>query len=184
MTHKEAWSRLPDLLYDRDDSVLLAHVNACHACQQQLFRLNRVDRILHAAATRTRRLRPPWRFGAVIAAVAATMIILLAPVGRHHPPAQVLRNAMGTAVGRATLSRSDAENLAVSLELHGVKMAGGGVYVLWTQSTESPRPVPVGRFMVNASGSCRARFTLPAGSRWTRFWVTPPTHPALVLATT
>src|SRR5262249_59740944 len=63
--HEEAWTRLPDLLDDRDDAALLAHVRACAACQRQLFRLGRVDRLLrdHAARSestpRSRLLPPP-----------------------------------------------------------------------------------------------------------------------------
>src|SRR5262249_10294253 len=48
VTHEEAWTRLPDLLQDRDDSALLAHVRACPDCQRQLFLLGRVDRLLRA----------------------------------------------------------------------------------------------------------------------------------------
>ena len=185
MTHDEARDRLPDLLNDRDDPLLLAHVNACHACQQQLFRLNRVDRILRANATQATRghLSRRW-YGVAVAAVAAAAFILVVPGRGHQPPGQVLRSATGRAIGQATLSKPDAQNLTVSLELHGVKMTSGDVYVLWTRSTESPRPVPVGRFMVDASGSCKAHFTLPSRSQWTRFWITPPSHPSLVLATT
>ena len=185
MTHDEARDRLPDLLHDRDDPLLLAHVNACHACQQQLFRLSRVDRILRANGTRVtrRRLSRRW-FGVAVAAVAAAVIILVGLARGHQPPGQVLRSATGTAVGQATLSKPDAQNLTVSLELRGIKMTSGDVYVLWTRSTESPRPVPVGRFMVDASGSCNAHFTLPSRSQWKRFWITPPSHPSLVLATT
>ena len=63
MRHDEAWTRLPDLLDDRDDAELLAHVRACADCQRQLFLLGRVDRILrHTAGTSARhariRLRP------------------------------------------------------------------------------------------------------------------------------
>ena len=184
MTHDEARDRLPDLLDDRDDRLLLAHVNTCHACQQQLFRLNRVDRILRANATQTtrRRLSRRW-YGVAVTAVAAAFILVV-PGRGHQPRGQILRSATGATMGHATLSKTDAQNLAVLLELHGVKMTSGDVYVLWTRSTASPRPVPVGRFMVDASGSCKAHFTLPSRSQWTRFWVTPPSHPSLVLATT
>jgi hypothetical protein len=41
----------------------------------------------------------------------------------------------------------------------------------------------VGRFMVDRSGSCRARFNLPASHTWTRFWVTEPGKPAVVATT-
>lgn len=188
MTHEETWPRLPDLLDDRDEAGLLSHVGACTTCQQQLFRLNRVDRILRAAAPPQRHWTP-WRVSRpVIAAVAAAAIILVAPVWRHHsrdrPPVLILRSPTGFAVGQATVSRVDAENQAVSLEVHGVTMTSGDVYVLWTRSSESSRLIQVGRFMVDGSGSCKARFTLPARSHWTSFLVTPPAHPSRVLATT
>lgn len=185
MTHEQAWPRLPDLLVDRDDSALLAHVRSCHACQQQTFRLNRIDRILRAAAPRQRRLRIPWRVsGAIIAAAAAVAIVVTSPARRTEIPVQVLHSTNGATVGQTRLTRADSENLDLSLELHGIKMTGGDVYVLWTRAVGSPQSVPVGRFMVDARGSCKAHFTLPVGTSWTTFWVTPPSQPSLVLATT
>ena len=185
MTHEEAWLRLPDLLHDRDEPTLLSHVKVCHACQQQVFRLNRVDRMLRAAAPPAQQRVRVRSTSVVIALAVAALIVAIVPIWRQHAsPTQTLRSPAGIAVGRATLSRSDTSNYAVSLELRRVKMAGGDTYVLWTRSLESAVPVPVGRFMVDASGSCKARFTLPAGSHWTRFWVTPRLHPSVVLATT
>ena len=83
MTHEEAWKRLPDLLDDRDDAVLLAHVRECSACQRQLFLLGRVDRLLRdrASAQRSARKRPPARMlAAAVAAVAAVAAATLALV--------------------------------------------------------------------------------------------------------
>src|SRR5439155_975305 len=37
--HEEAWTRLPDLLDDRDDAALLTHVRACADCHGQIFLL-------------------------------------------------------------------------------------------------------------------------------------------------
>ena len=90
MTHDEARDRLPDLLDDRDDRELLAHVNACHACQRQLFKLNRVDRILRANGTQAtrRRLSRRW-YSVAVAAVAAAAIILVVPARGHQLPGQV-----------------------------------------------------------------------------------------------
>lgn len=185
MTHEQAWPRLPDLLIDRDDSALLAHVRSCHACQQQTFRLNRVDRILRAAAPQQRRLRIPWQVsGAIIAAAATVVIVVISPVWGTQSPVRVLHSASGATVGQTKLTRSNSQNLDLSLELHEIKMTGHDVYVLWTRAAGSPQSVPVGRFMVDASGSCKARFTLPARTSWTKFWVTPPSQPSLVLATT
>ena len=50
MTHSEASTRLPDLLEDRDDAALLAHVRECPDCQRQLFLLGRLDRLLRERA--------------------------------------------------------------------------------------------------------------------------------------
>ena len=40
MRHEQASTRLPDLLEDRDDAALLAHVRECPDCQRQLFLLS------------------------------------------------------------------------------------------------------------------------------------------------
>jgi hypothetical protein len=57
MRHEEAWRRLPDLLDDRDDAALLAHVRTCARCQRQLFLLGRVDRLLRDSASQHRSAR-------------------------------------------------------------------------------------------------------------------------------
>lgn len=58
MNHEQAWKRLPDLVLDRDELELLAHVAACNRCQRQLFLLVRVDRALRdAAASRPQKRR-------------------------------------------------------------------------------------------------------------------------------
>ena len=54
MKHELVMERLPDLLDDRDDPELLAHVAGCHSCQRRLFLLGRVDRLLRDEG-RTRR---------------------------------------------------------------------------------------------------------------------------------
>jgi hypothetical protein len=38
--------------------------------------------------------------------------------------------------------------------------------------------------MVDPRGACVARFNLPGGRSWARFWVTPPGQPDAVVATT
>ena len=190
MTHELAWRRLPDLLDDRDQPELLAHVAGCHHCQRQLFLLGRVDRALRGAANsrskERRRLRKGrWlRFpsGLVAAAVAALLVVLFLP--QHSGRSQfTLRTAAGRAIGRAVLNRSDAENTSLTLVARGLPARRGNVYVLWAAG-RSERAITVGRFMVDPRGACRARFNLPGGRSWARFWVAPPGQPNAVVATT
>src|SRR5215831_4348135 len=122
MNHDQAWQRLPDLLDDRDDTVLLAHIRDCPACQRQLFLLGRVDRILRRdtpeIARRSRR-RSGTRMlaagGAIAAAaaIAATVALLLA-----RPPqavAYTLRTPTGRLVGQATIGKGDVHNASLTL---------------------------------------------------------------------
>jgi hypothetical protein len=190
MSHEHAWTRLPDLLDDRDQPELLTHVAACHDCQRQLFLLGRVDRALRGAAAargkERRRLRKGrWlRFpsGLVAAAVAALLVVMFLP---HHSALRefTLRTAGGQPIGRATLGRSDAENTSLTLVARGLPAHGGATFVLWA-GVSGQRRLAVGRFMVAPNGACRARFNLPGGRRWARFWVTPPGQPNAVVATT
>lgn len=190
MTHEHAWTRLPDLLDDRDQPELLAHVAACHDCQRQLFLLGRVDRALRAAAAgrckeRRRLGTGRWlRFpaGLLAAAVAAAVAVLLLP---HHPgPRQyTLRTASGRWIGRATLVRSDPENTSLTLVARGLPTRRGDVYLLWAAGSAN-EATTIGRFMVDPKGACRARFNLPGGRSWARFWVTPPAQPNAVVAST
>ena len=190
MTHEHVWTHLPDLLDDRDQPELLAHVAACHDCQRQLFLLGRVDRALRGAAAargkERRRLRKGrWlRFpsGLVAAAAAALLVVVFLP---HHPALRefTLRAAAGQPIGRAILARSDAENTSLTLVARGLPARRGDVYLLWAAGRDQ-RAMAVGRFMVDPSGACRARFNLPGGHRWQRFWVTPSGQPRAVVATT
>jgi hypothetical protein len=190
MTHEHAWTRLPDLLDDRDQPELLGHVAACHECQRQLFLLGRVDRALRGAAgarrkERRRVRRGRWlRFpsGLVAAAVAALVVVLFLP-HQHSLRQLTLRTASGKPIGRATLNRSDAENTSLTLVARGLPARGGDSLVLWA-SSRSERKVAVGRFMVEPGGACRARFNLPGSRAWTHFWVTPPGLPNAVVAST
>ena len=190
MTHEEAWTRLPDLLEDRDDAALLAHLQVCADCQRQLFLLGRVDRALRAAASARRREgRRPRRgrwlrlpSGLVAAAVAALLVVLFLP---HHPGLRqlTLRTAAGQPIGRAILNRSDAENTSLTLVARGLPARSRDIYVLWAGGG-GHAPTTLGRFMVDPKGACRARFNLPAGRSWARFWVAPPGRPNAVVATT
>jgi hypothetical protein len=191
MTHEHAWTRLPDLLADRDEPELLAHVAACHDCQRQLFLLGRVDRALRGAASAHRKERRHirkgrWlRFpaGLVAAAVVAAFLLVLFVPRQHGLRQFTLRAASGQPIGRAILNRSDAENVSLTLVARGLPAHGSYMYVLWAGGG-GRRARTVGRFMVAPNGSCRARFNLPDGQRWARFWVTRPGQPSAVVAST
>ena len=187
MKHEEAWGRLPDLLEDRDDPGLLAHVRACPDCQRQLFLLGRVDRMLHdgAAARRPERKRPAARrllagAAAAAAAVAAMLALLLPQEARTHE--FMLRTASGRLVGEARMSNSDARNVSLALTARNLPLGHGDVFVLWAGDERSS--MQVGRFMVDRSGGCRVRFNLPATHGWRRFWVTKPGQATPVVAST
>jgi hypothetical protein len=187
--HEEAWTRLPDLLDDRDDAALLAHVRSCATCQRQLFLLGRVDHLLRDSAamrevTRTRRV-PARRLlastAAVAAAAAVALILLLTQSASTHQ--MVLRTASGLTVGHAAMSHSDARNDSLALSAQGLPVDRGRMFVLWAgDSTRSP--MQVGHFMVDRSGGCRVHFNLPASHSWSRFWITRPGRPAAIVAST
>jgi hypothetical protein len=190
MTHEHVWTHLPDLLDDRDQPELLAHVASCHDCQCQLFILGRVDRALRAAAALRRKERRSlrrgrwlrFRAGLVAAVVAALVVVLLLP--HHAPPRQLtLRTAAGQRIGHATLKREDAENTSLTLVARGLPTRRPDMFVLWAGAPGGTK-IAVGRFMVEPGGACRARFNIPGRRAWARFWVTPPGRPNAVVATT
>jgi hypothetical protein len=184
MNHNQAWQRLPDLLDDRDDTVLLAHVRNCPACQRQLFLLARVDRMLRRDTPEIP--RRSWRLrgtrilaagGAIAAAaaVAAAVALLLA-----RPPqavAYTLRTPMGRLVGQATIGKGDAHNASLTLAARDLPAERGQVFVLW--ASDGAASIPVGRFMVDSDGDCRVRFNLPDSHAWDKFWVTAETGPII-----
>jgi hypothetical protein len=186
--HEEAFKRLPDLIDDRDDAGLLAHVRLCADCQRQLFLLGRVDRMLRdnaAARGAARRRWPTVRqlsaAAAVAAAAAAAALALLLPQ-KANPHAFTLKTASGLSVGQAVMGHSDARNTSLALNARGMPVGHGHMFVLWAGDDRSS--MQVGRFMVDRSGSCRARFNLPQDHDWTRFWVSESGDPAAVVATT
>ena len=190
MNHEQAWTRLPDLLDDRDDPALLAHVRACADCQRQLFLLGRVDRLLRERTAVQGGKRPQWwaapraLLGAVaaIAAVAAVAIALvLADHGRTHP--LMFRTASGRAVGDATMGHSDARNLSLTLNARSLPVNRGHVFVLWANDDARSR-MQVGNFMVDRRGACRVRFNLPASHSWRQFWIARPGRPDAIIAST
>jgi hypothetical protein len=185
--HEEAFKRLPDLLDDRDDGGLLAHVRACADCQRQLFLLGRVDRMLRDSATRSGSAGRRWptarqllAAAAVVSAAAAAMLALFLPQN-VRPHKFLLRTVSGRSVGEAVMARSDVRNSSLALTARGMPVRQGHMFVLWASDERSA--MQVGRFMVDRSGSCRARFNLPASHAWTRFWVTAPGKPAVVATT-
>jgi len=187
--HEEAFKRLPDLLDDRDDAGLLAHVRTCTPCQRQLFLLARVDRLLRDSAAAQeatwRRWPTAWRLLAAAAvaasAAAATLVFLFVPQRAHTHPF-MLKTAAGRPVAEAVMGRSDAHNASLALTARGMPLDRGHQFVLWASDDRSP--MQVGRFMVDRSGSCHARFNLPASHAWTRFWVTDAGKPTAIVATT
>ena len=183
MTHDLAFERLPDLLLDRDDPDLLAHVGSCHRCQRQLFLLSRVDRLLRRRRPHARR-RP---LALVIAGVVAAAITASLALPQRHsvaPARFVLRTDAGAIVARAQIQRADAENESLAFVAKGLPTRPSDTYLLWTQGPDSGEPVIVGRFMVSHRGECRARFNLPGTRHPGRFWITPSTEPAAIVATT
>lgn len=185
--HEHAWKRLPDLLEDRDEPILLAHAAACHDCQRQLFLLGRIDRLLRDAALvrrkQRRRSRSLWLGFPAGLAAAVLLLVLLLPHNQGLRREFTLRTAAGQTIGQAVLARADAENMSLSLVARGLPSRRQGVYLLWARGADTPATT-VGRFMVDPSGACHARFNLPGGHSWARFWVTPPGHPESVVATT
>ncbi len=189
MKHTEVWTRLPDLLEDRDDAALLAHVRGCADCQRQLFLLGRVDRLLHnnapaREAKRMRRLigRRTLAVAAAAAATAAAVIVVFVPQ-RGHTAALTFRTASGHAVGQARMVHSDTRNFSLALSARELPVDHGQVFVLWADDRQGAR-MEVGHFMVNRRGACRVRFNLPETHAWQRFWITRPSKPAPIVAST
>jgi len=185
VTHEEALQRLPDLLDDRDDPALIGHVRSCAECQQQLFLLGRVDRMLRVGAPpRQRRLRPRVIAAGAFAAVAvaaAVLAFLLLPQASHGQDF-MLRTSAGRPVGHARMTHSDRRNDSLALTARGLPTDRDHVFVLW--AGDDSTSMEVGRFMVDRFGGCSVRFNLPATHAWRRFWVTQPGNQAAVVATT
>jgi len=187
MRHEEAWRRLPDLLDDRDDAALLAHVRTCASCQRQLFLLSRVDRLLRDSASAQRaprrqltRVRILAAAAALAAALAATLAVVLSQQAREHH--FMLRTASGRLVGEARMSNGDEQNVSLALTARHLPVDSGHMFVLWAGDKAST--MQVGRFMVDRTGGCRVRFNLPESHSWQRFWVTKPGEARTVVAGT
>jgi hypothetical protein len=187
MRHEDARRRLPDLLDDRDDAELLAHVRACASCQRQLFLLGRVDRLLRdrASVQRSPRTRPTGvqivaAAGALAAAVAVTIALVLPQ--QTGEDKFMLRTASGRLVGEARMSHGDSHNVSLALNARHLPIQRGQTFVLWA-GDERPS-MQVGHFMVDRSGGCRVRFNLPGSHSWHRFWVTEPGAAGAIVAST
>jgi hypothetical protein len=187
MRHEEAWTRLPDLLDDRDDAALLAHVRACTDCQRQLFLLGRVDRLLREKAADTpvahSRLGRPGRLAAAAAVVsaAAAMVVAVLVLQQGGGHALMFRTAHGRVVGQAVMGRSDARNVSLALVAEHLPATGGRIFALWA-ADRAQASMLVGRFMVDRSGRCRVHFNLPANHDWSRFWISRPDDAAEMVA--
>lgn len=186
MTHDLAFERLPDLLFDRDDPDLLAHVGSCHRCQRQLFLLSRVDRLLHQRRPHARGRRRPLAALAIAAVTAAAIAAIIALPQRHAaaPARFALKTDSGSIVARGQIERADAENESIAFVAEGLPPRPSDTYLLWTQGPDDGQPVVIGRFMVSHTGKCRARFNLPGTRHSGRFWITPSTQPAAIVAST
>jgi hypothetical protein len=189
MRHDAAWEHLPDLLVDRDDPQLVAHVADCHACQQQLFRLIRIDRMLRSVgrspiSRSTARLFARVIATVAVAAAAATVWLAQGTPANQQTIAFALHTADGRTLGRAVVSLQNQATDRVVLVARGMPVAGGDQYLLWTQPANNGPRMPVGRFMVSANGDCRASFKLPADTKWSGFVVTTTGDPSLVVAST
>ncbi len=183
MTHDLAYERLPDLLFDRDDAELLAHVGGCHRCQRQLFLLARVDRLLRQRQPR-RRGRSRRALALVAVGVAAIAAVALPQRHAAAPARFALRTVDGSIVARARVEHADAENEAIAFVAEGLPTRPSDTYLLWTRGPADGKPILVGRFMVSHEGECRARFNLPGTGRPGRFWITPSTEPTAIVAST
>jgi hypothetical protein len=189
VNHEQAWTRLPDLLEDRDDQALLDHVRGCADCQRQLFLLGRVDRLLrerapaeNARRSGRRRYRRAIALVAVTAAVVAAVVALVLPSqgGSHE---LMFRTASGRAVGQAMMGHADARNLSLALSAHGLPVDRGQAFVLWANDRAGAR-MQVGQFMVDRRGACRAHFNIPATHSWQRFWIARPGSRDTIIAST
>jgi hypothetical protein len=183
--HEQAWAQLPDLLEDRDNASLLAHVRECADCQRQLFLLGRVDRLLRdrgGMLRPRRRLRRAQLLAATATAAAAAALLILLLPAQSRPRAFTLRTAAGQAVGLAAMGRSDGQNLPLAFTAHGLPVNRTHMFTLWARAGDAS--MEVGEFMVDASGGCRVHFSIPATHDWARFWVAQPGNAAAIVAST
>jgi hypothetical protein len=185
VNHAEAWARLPDLLDDRDDAALLAHVRGCADCQRQLFLLGRVDRLLRDCVVSRKPRRRLGRMGLLAAtaapAAAAVLLAVFLP-GQRSAHGFTLRTAAGRAVALAEMGHSDGHNLSLAFMAHGLPLNRKHMFMLWAGGRDSK--IKVGEFMVDRSGGCRVRFNLPANQHWSRFWISPPGNATAIVAST
>jgi len=183
--HVDAWQRLPDLLEDRDDPDLLAHVRGCAECQRQLFLLGRVDRMLRdpAPARQPGRgiRRSMARAAGIAGAVGLLLFLLMIPRG-PGVHAFVFRTASGRMVGHVSMTQADGRNDSVALVAERLPVNRRHVFMLWAADTRSS--MPVGHFMVDQTGGCRVRFNLPANHQWSHFWISAPGNATAIVAST
>lgn len=191
MRHDTAWQRLPDLLIERGaPPELRRHIARCHACQRQVFLLQRVDGLLRsrppafAPRRRPSRLRRMMGLVALSAVVAILVLALFVPRGATVRELTFHSGAGPGVVVRASVSQGDSGSAVLMIVARGLPREHGANFVLWARAASEMQPVIVGRFMANPSGECRARFNLPGIRGWTLFWVTPESSPATIVAAT
>ncbi len=190
MTHDEAWPLLPDLITTPDEvpDRLRTHVASCHTCQRQLFRLQRVDRLLRThgreqePARRRARRRMRWLAAAAAPLLAATAVAIHLAVAPSGASAMALRSAAGMAVANAQV-RTVGTGQVVELTPGTVGLSGTTGYVLWGRTGNNTN-VRLGMFMSSSTGTCRARFTMPEHLDLQRLWITPAANRTTVVAQT
>jgi hypothetical protein len=189
MKHEIAWQHLPDLLERGGESDLRRHVARCHACQRQLFLLQRVDALLRSRPrtweprgrpSRVRRILGLLAAAAVVAAIALALVV---PRGASVRELTFQSAGAPEVVVHGSVSPGDATNAVLTIKARGLPLKGGnGNFLLWASTESGDGRVLVGRFMANPSGECTARFNLPGDYDWMQFWITAESEPTTIVA--
>jgi hypothetical protein len=187
MNHQTASQSLPDLVTDpaAPHRALRAHLRTCHACQRQLFLLQRVDGMLRPdlpSSDRPRRYRARRVGGvALAAALAVAAVFVLLPRTQTQAEAFTLRASDGLTVAQAQIRNQGSQQVVVLTP--GAPMPATTRYVLWG-SAQSHTTIRLGMLITTATGRCRARFVLPSQPAWKRLWMTPLSQPTTIVAHT
>jgi hypothetical protein len=137
VTHEEAFSRLPDLLWmrvaDEDDAVLRRHVEGCAECRERLSELRRV----HAALAGAGRSDPP-------PGLAERVRDIPARYAQDAAPARRSRRALGAVAGVAAAALA-AGVVALALTGGGETAPAGPFQVVDQVAVTDPRSPVTGR---------------------------------------